>query len=680
MPQFWLKDTINAGIDRFMNGSTGTQVAVNLSINDTAYVQVGTWSGSPSGVFGRLPTSDQFPVSVSIAAVSGDVGMRYRLQKVVFPSTVAASGPYSPVFTGTGPKGTTLTLATTWAVGDELRLSIEITRLSGHGGVSLDVNTNQLSSVTYTSVVAVAGAVTFPAVATASIEGTLVEPPGVAFAATAEATFFANRYPVQVVYPAQLVKMRTSPAQWALHHLETITLYDASPAGGEFNRADFGCPRAAGGAYVGHGVTGRFAPGDAIGAAVAIARVLPQAAPEWISLDYVPGAPADGAAFVSTAAMVEWNGGLYLSYGWWDNTAAQGARYGFSVDRLDLGTLTWSNVASQGGLNSWFDAAETIEVQTSLDRRRVYADPVAIGSNLYLLVRAGAQTYYQYGTPSTTRAPAYDVYRLTDAHALSFEATLGATSVLPTSTYGNQEVPWQPRRCRGFEASDGRPAWLTYSMHGSTGYAIVRLTTTPTLVRDHLSGLLSPNDGSDGHIRHAGNIVPFRTTAGRVGVVESTDHSFGNERDYLRVYDYVAGSAMTTRFSIATPAHAAFLDDIRFVYPGQSDVPTIRAFCETWLMEDIDYVLNGSVPDLASLPVTPTHRVPSARRNEVGGSANLEPGGGHNAAFTDESGDYRLHMEFIASGTPRFVMWMSRRGEQLAAVLHEGVPAWGGGS
>jgi hypothetical protein len=86
-----------------------------------------------------------FPTSIEISALN-IVNYRWRIQRVNSSNVVQASSAYSATHNTTGIKTETLTLSTTWAVGDRLRFSLEVARNAAHGNGTLAVNANDPDS------------------------------------------------------------------------------------------------------------------------------------------------------------------------------------------------------------------------------------------------------------------------------------------------------------------------------------------------------------------------------------------------------------------------------------------------------------------------------------------------------------------------------------------------------
>jgi hypothetical protein len=89
--------------------------------------------------------STSFPTSIEITLLT-TADYRWRIQRVNSSNVVQASSAYSTTYNTTGIKTETLTLSTTWAVGDRLRFSLEVARNAAHGIGSVTVNTNDPDS------------------------------------------------------------------------------------------------------------------------------------------------------------------------------------------------------------------------------------------------------------------------------------------------------------------------------------------------------------------------------------------------------------------------------------------------------------------------------------------------------------------------------------------------------
>ncbi|MBA2666088.1 MAG: hypothetical protein H0U69_03515 [Trueperaceae bacterium] len=677
MPRVYTRDTqVNIGSGGLIYDLSDT-TDVNASLatgnySNSAYDVKFSWQIELPQAAADMPSNTVFPVSVVIGSITSTSLARFRLEHYNGTTFTAASA-YSAEFSTPGTKTFNLTLAATWNPlnFNRLRLVVEARKVSSHGSDSLSMTVNGASGyVDYVTDPSRYIAAALTATATLAATGTVVLPPRANLQAALTFTAVANRYMVEEVYPAGLIRATTTPAQWTIQSrtlvaLNSITAYSVP----------FGRKRAAGGVYTGVLAIGKIAAaGEADYPPFATIQVtLPEEAPYTLTTARLPGWPTNAVRVDGGCGLVEWNGGLYLSYTWFDATATQGARYGFSVDRFDLTTLAWANVAQQGGLDSWADSGNTIE--SNAGNRRGYAYPVIADGAQFILVGCGDRNSATFN-PSTTKIVSYRCYRLTTGHALTFEAAIAGSSILATNTYGDNggsTVPWAPRAMRGFVASDGRPAWIFLSSAFSSGWAIIRLTTTPSLVRDYLSGLLVTGYfTSDNGKRNADNIVPFRTSAGRVGIVESTVNT-GVERNLLRVYDYVAGTALGSNYQVGNPAiPVGVLDGIHFADPGHSDVTAVRALSHPWVMGSIDYALTGAQPNLANLPATRTEYVRALRSPFVDTpSLTLAPAGASDTGFSWNGDDYIVRP--IVSGPfsgPYFLeTWITRRGTKLATLL-----------
>lgn len=112
----------------------------------------GVNSTTPTEVFsfqlqvGRIITGTSFPTGLSINALTANGAIvRWRIQRVNSANVVQASSAYSQNETTIGNKTATLTLSTTWADGDRLRMSIELSR-SGMNAATVTLNVNDLNS------------------------------------------------------------------------------------------------------------------------------------------------------------------------------------------------------------------------------------------------------------------------------------------------------------------------------------------------------------------------------------------------------------------------------------------------------------------------------------------------------------------------------------------------------
>lgn len=112
----------------------------------------GVNSATPTEVFafqlttGTMITSATILTGVSINALTANgATIRWRVQRVNSANVVQASSAYSQNETTTGNKTATLTLSTTWAAADRLRLSVELSR-SGMNAATVTLNVNSLNS------------------------------------------------------------------------------------------------------------------------------------------------------------------------------------------------------------------------------------------------------------------------------------------------------------------------------------------------------------------------------------------------------------------------------------------------------------------------------------------------------------------------------------------------------
>jgi len=131
------------GIGYDLSTTQGTSTTLNTgNLNSTDFTEMLFWQVT----VGDTPTATTFPTSLSISALTGTLGYRWRIQRVDSSNTVLASSAYSTTRTTTGTQTETLTLSETWAAGDRFRLSFEIARTGGHGNVALNLNVNDANS------------------------------------------------------------------------------------------------------------------------------------------------------------------------------------------------------------------------------------------------------------------------------------------------------------------------------------------------------------------------------------------------------------------------------------------------------------------------------------------------------------------------------------------------------
>jgi hypothetical protein len=114
---------------------------VTGTLNSATYTEVLSWELAGADLAGS-----SVPTSVVVTGITGTINYRYRVQRVNSGGTVQASSAYSAVYTATGTRTDSLTLATTWAAGDRLRLSLEIQRSGGHGTVDITAQTESATS------------------------------------------------------------------------------------------------------------------------------------------------------------------------------------------------------------------------------------------------------------------------------------------------------------------------------------------------------------------------------------------------------------------------------------------------------------------------------------------------------------------------------------------------------
>jgi len=114
---------------------------VNNSLSTTTLAEIFSWQITVDDKV----DSTSFPTSIVV--VTGTTAQyRWRIQRVNSSNAVQASSAYSSTFTTFGTQTATLTLSTTWAVGDRLRFSFEAARTGTHGVGSISVSVNNADS------------------------------------------------------------------------------------------------------------------------------------------------------------------------------------------------------------------------------------------------------------------------------------------------------------------------------------------------------------------------------------------------------------------------------------------------------------------------------------------------------------------------------------------------------
>jgi len=120
-------------------GTTSTLSSGNVNIN--TFAERLSWQITVDDKV----DSTSFPTSIEILLLTS-ADYRWRIQRVNSSNVVQASSAYSATHNTTGIKTQTLTLSTTWAVGDRFRFSLEVARNAAHGNGTLAVNANDPDS------------------------------------------------------------------------------------------------------------------------------------------------------------------------------------------------------------------------------------------------------------------------------------------------------------------------------------------------------------------------------------------------------------------------------------------------------------------------------------------------------------------------------------------------------
>jgi hypothetical protein len=141
----FLRDTqTNAGTGGIvydLSTTVGTSSTLNRSHSNNTFTELISWQ---IDVDDKV-NSTSFPTSIEITTIN-NTSYRWRIQRVNSSNVVQASSAYSTSQTTTGVKTQTLTLSTTWAVGDRLRFSLEVARLNTMTPASMNIGINRSTS------------------------------------------------------------------------------------------------------------------------------------------------------------------------------------------------------------------------------------------------------------------------------------------------------------------------------------------------------------------------------------------------------------------------------------------------------------------------------------------------------------------------------------------------------
>jgi hypothetical protein len=129
------------GIVYDLSTTVGTSSTLNRSHSNTTFTELISWQ---IDVDDKV-NSTSFPTSIEITTIN-NTSYRWRIQRVNSSNVVQASSAYSTSQTTTGVKTQTLTLSTTWAVGDRLRFSLEVTRPNTMTAASMNIGINRSTS------------------------------------------------------------------------------------------------------------------------------------------------------------------------------------------------------------------------------------------------------------------------------------------------------------------------------------------------------------------------------------------------------------------------------------------------------------------------------------------------------------------------------------------------------